>query len=335
MKIIDYLKDKIVSIIVFIISILLVLLMLNISKVSTFIIYLIIIILSLNYIFIIIYDFIIRKNFYDNFKKTLDNLDKKYLITEMINNTVFIDSKKILEYLYEIDKSMHEEVNNYKYNVNEFKEYIELWCHEIKTPIATSKLIIDNNKNDITLSILEEINRIELYVEQVLFYSRSDVVDKDYIITNIKLKDVIDNVVKRNRKDLINKKIKINIKCDSFVDSDTKWLEFILNQIITNSIKYLKNKSAYISIETIENKNNVILNIMDNGIGINSDDINKVFNKGFTGNNGRKYNSTGMGLFLCKKLCDKLGHNICIKSKENIGTTVSIIFPKSSLTSNV
>ena len=335
MKILDYLKDKLLSIIIFIISLLLVLLMLNISKVNEYIVILIIIILILNYIIVNVYDYLKRKSFYNNFKKTLDGLDKKYLITEMIKNDNFSDSKLLLEYLYEIDKSMHEEVNNYKYNVNEFKEYIELWCHEIKTPIATSKLIIDNNSNKTTQSILEEINKIELFVEQVLFYSRSDVVDKDYIIINLYLKEVIDNVIKRNRKDLINKKIKININCNSFVDSDSKWLEFIINQIVTNSIKYSKNKDAYIKIESIENKNNVILNISDNGIGINAEDVNKVFNKGFTGTNGRKYNSTGMGLFLCKKLCDKLEHNISIKSKENIGTTISIIFPKSSLTSDI
>ncbi len=112
-------------------------------------------------------------------------------------------------------------------------------------------------------------------------------------------------------------------------------MEFIINQIIINSIKYSKEKDAYIKVSYKNNKNNVMLFIEDNGIGIDSTEIEKVFNKGFTGTNGRKkYNSTGIGLYLCKKLCDKLGHNITISSKINEKTTVTIIFPNNSLIKN-
>ena len=135
--------------------------------------------------------------------------------------------------------------------------------------------------------------------------------------------------VKRNSRDFINKKISLNIEnIDGIIFSDIKWIEFILNQIIGNAIKYCKVKGGIIKIYSIENKNNIVLNIEDNGIGIIDRDLNRVFEKGFTGENGRIFGkSTGIGLYLCKKLCGKLGLGINIESKANVGTNVKLIFP--------
>ena len=328
----DYLKDKYKELILIIISIIIIFILLILFNSHELLIIFIMTILILNLIIIYINDFIKRKLFYNSTKKILKSLDQKYLITEIVEDTNFIDGKIMLEYLYEIDKSMHEYVNKYKSNSKEFIEYIELWCHEIKTPISTIKLIIENNHNEITNSIEEEINKIETYIEQVLYFSRSGNVEKDYIIKNTNLKEVINKVIKKNRKTLISKKIKVEINELYNTNTDAKWIEFIINQIISNSIKYSKDKESFIKIYSKNNKNNVILYIEDNGIGINSSEIGRVFDKGFTGSNGRKkYNSTGIGLYLCKKLCNKLGHNIEISSKENSKTIVTIIFPKSSM----
>lgn len=336
MRLIDYIKDKYKEIIFSILSILIILGLLLIFKINNMIIFFIIVILSINNITIFIYNFLKRKLFYNNTKKLLDNIDQKYLITEMIKEPNFIDGKIFLEYLYEIDKSMHEHVNKYKINSKDFIEYIELWCHEIKTPLATTNLIIENNNNEITLSIKEEIDKIDNFIEQVLYYARSGNVEKDYIIKKTNLKDIVNTVVKRNKKDLISKKIKVEISDLNIVDTDSKWIEFILNQILINSIKYSKEKDSIIKIYSSENKNNVVLYIEDNGIGIDSNEIDKVFDKGFTGTNGRKkYKSTGIGLYLCKKLCDKLGHNISLTSKKDEGTKVMIVFPKSSMISEI
>ena len=120
------------------------------------------------------------------------------------------------------------------------------------------------------------------------------------------------------------------------MNTDSKWIEFIINQIISNSIKYCKDKNSIIEIYSKENKNNVILYIKDNGIGIEDTEIDKVFDKGFTGINGRKKSkSTGIGLYLCKKLCNKLGHEIKLESLLNEYTTLSLIFPKNSMTSKI
>lgn len=329
MKITNYIKDKIGYIFISIVLMICIYIVLRMSNVNNLIIILVLSIILINDL-VLLSSYYKKKVFYNNFIKTLNKLDKKYLITEMINECNFNEGKILIDTLYEIDKSMHEEINKYKYNSIEFREYIDLWCHEIKTPIATLKLILENNKAN--KDILEEVERIENYVEQVLYYSKSDNVNDDYIIKNINLEDIIDNVVKRNKKDLINKKIKIIIENNNEVKSDSKWLEFIVNQIISNSIKYSKDKNAYIKIISKKNKNNILLMIEDNGIGIESEELDKVFDKGYTGTNGRKkYNSTGIGLYLCKKLCLKLGHEIYIDSKINEKTIVTIIFPNSSM----
>ncbi len=334
MKFIDYIKDKIFSIIIYFIFLLLIFIFLISFSVNIFLLFSILFFYMISIFITLIYDYYRRKKFYNYMNKKLEELDQKYLISELIKDCDFIDANIFKDYLYEIDKSYIENLNKYKYSFNEFKEYIELWCHEIKTPITTSKLIMENDKNN---KLEDEINLIDYYVEQVLFYARSGNPEKDYLINKINLKNAIDNVIKKNQKSLISKKIKIKtIKEAIFVESDTKWLEFIINQIFVNSIKYSKDNNSKVEIEYKINKNNVILTISDNGIGIPSNEINRVFDKGFTGTNGRsKYNSTGIGLYLCKKLCDKLGHDISIISKENEYTKVTIVFPISSLINNL
>ena len=251
---------------------------------------------------------------------------------------------------------MHEHVNEYKIMQSEYREYIEAWVHEIKTPIALTKLVAENSEGKIKTIIQNETNKIEGYVEQVLYYSRSTDVSKDYIIKEFDIKETIKRVIRNNRYDLINGRFQIDIEdiSDSVI-SDEKWVEFIINQIIVNSIKYKKNnefrskesrsgeiKSEHVSggesprIKAYTKKvaDKVILTIEDNGIGIIDKDIDKVFNKGFTGQNGRVFGkSTGIGLYLCKKLCTKLGLNITLISKYEQGTKVNIIFPLGDLTS--
>ena len=267
----------------------------------------------------------------------MDNLDKKYLISEFIRNPNFIEGRILNDTIYDIDKSMNEYVNLYKRKNHDLEDYIELWCHEIKTPISTSKMIIANNNNEVTDSIDEELNKIDNLVEQVLYYARSKNVEKDYIIKRVKLEDIVKKAVLRNKKDFLNKHISLYMNdLDVEVNSDSKWLEFIINQIIINSIKYSKGEKPKIWIYSIKKKDGIELYIEDNGIGINKSELGKVFEKGFTGTNGRKtYKSTGMGLYLCKTLCDNLYHKKDILSQENAKTVVIITFPLSSLIDEV
>lgn len=329
MKFIDYCKDKAVSICVYFLLLFIVISLLIIFNVNKFLVVYIFLFISFSYIVVFLYEYFRRKDYYNTLLNNLENLDQKYLIQEMLIKPNFLDGKIFFESMQDINKSMIENVNKYLYKQEEFREYIEMWVHEIKTPVASSKLIAQNNINEITKSIDEEIDKIDGYIEQVLYYSRSDNVHKDYLIKEILLEQVVNNVILKNKKDFISKKIKLNLEnLNLKVNSDSKWLEYILNQIVTNSIKYSNKENSNISIYAKEYLERIDLFVEDNGIGIEIKDVNRVFEKGFTGENGRKiYNSTGMGLYLCKKLCDKLDHGIDVKSTLGEGTIVRITFP--------
>lgn len=192
-------------------------------------------------------------------------------------------------------------------------------------------MVIENNKNPVTKSIEEELDKIENYIEQVLFYARSNTVEKDYYIKKYSLKDIVNDCIKKNKNILIGEKISLNLHdLNSYVNTDSKWVIFILNQIIQNSIKYKKqDTNLELEIYSKVGKENIILYIEDNGIGIKKTETARVFEKGFTGTNGRISNkkSTGIGLYLCKKLCDKLSIGIELNSIQNEGTQVRLIFP--------
>ena len=333
MSIKEFLKDKILGIILTAFLIISIVVFLAITQIDLFIKIYIPVAVLIVYVFVLVVEFIKKKKFYTAIKESLLELDEKYLIAETIDNPSFLDGKILKNILVETDKSMIEHVNKYKYLQEEYKEYIELWIHEIKTPIAAGKLIAQNNKNEVTKSIDEELDKIEYYVEQALYYARSNTVEKDYCITKCNLQDIVNSVIKRNKDALINNKIKINIEdTNEIVYTDSKWIAFILNQIITNCIKYSKQENAEININVETKKARVILEIKDNGIGIKKGEITKVFDKDFTGSNGRKdgKKSTGIGLYLCKKLCGKLGIGIELNSEESVGTDVKLVFPKNT-----
>lgn len=266
----------------------------------------------------------------NNIRRVLEELDKKYLLPEVIDEPNFLLGEEINDVLRELSKSMHENVKHYRTEQEEYREYIEMWIHEIKTPIASSRLVIENNYNDVTRKIDYQIDRIDNFIEQVLYYTRSDEVSKDYIIKELELDSIVKKVVKKNYRDFISKKIKLEIEeIKETIYSDSKWVEFIVNQILVNSVKYTKEKEGVIKISANSQENSVVLIIEDNGVGIIERDLDRIFEKGFTGENGRRFGkSTGIGLYLCKRLCDKLGLGLKLESKLNKGTKVRIIFPK-------
>ena len=328
-----FFKEKAITILLLLFGIITIEIFLMAYNVGMFIkIYIPLIIMGL-YMISIIIEYFKRKKFYDNLLKILEELDEKYLITEIIKTPNFLEGQIFKNSLEQIDKSMLENVNKYKYMTEDYKEYIELWIHEIKIPIATSKMVIENNKNAITKSIDEELDKVENYIEQALFYARSNTVEKDYYIRKVVLKEIVNESIKKNKSSLIQEKISIDIHdLEIEVNTYNKWIVFILNQIIQNSIKYRKKENSVIEIYANQGKENVILYIKDNGIGIKQGEITRVFEKGFTGTNGRLSNkkSTGIGLYLCKKLCNKLGIGIELNSVQNEGTEVKLVFPKDS-----
>lgn len=334
MKFKDFIKDKLPTIFLLLFGLITIEIFLMIYSFGTWIKFYIPIVIFVLYFIGILIEYFIKRSYYFKFEDTLKELEDKYLITEIIKRPNFLEGKISYDNLVQINKSMLENVNKYKYLQEDYKEYIELWIHEIKLPIATSKMIIENNKSPIMNNIDEELDKVENYVEQALFYARSNTVEKDYYIKKIILKDIVNESIKKNKNALIAERVSIDLHdLDISVNTDSKWIIFILNQIIQNSVKYRKNDdSLKIEMYSKKQKENIILYIKDNGIGMKNNELERVFEKGFTGTNGRTSNkkSTGIGLYLCKKLCDKLGIAINVNSEEGVGTVVSLIFPKGS-----
>lgn len=329
MKLKDYIKDNIINITIYLVTLIILFLFFRILKLSTEAFICTYIILFLYGILLFFYNYNRKRKFYNELTKQLENLDKKYIITELIEKPDFLEGQIFYNSLYEINKTMNEEIKKYKLSLEEFKEYIEMWVHEVKLPLS-SILLMTYKKDDIS-KVIEPTKRIENFVEQVLYYARSENAEKDYIIKECDLKEIINKVIKKNKEIFILEKIEIKLENldNKKVLSDSKWLEFIINQIISNSLKYVDKEKSVITITTSETEKNTVLKIQDNGIGIPKSDIKKVFNKSFTGENGRKIQtSTGMGLYIAKQLCEKLGHKIEIESEQNKYTSVFITFSK-------
>lgn len=333
MKFKDFIKDKKIEIILMLFSTMSIEIILLAYQIQLIVRVYVVASIILSLLISMLIEYYSKKSYYNNLLEKLDELDQKYLLSEVISKANFQDGNLFKEILEETGKSMLEKVNKYKYAQEDYKEYIELWIHEIKTPISASKLIIENNKNEITKNIEEELDKIENYTEQALYYARSNTVEKDYIITKTNLKDIVNMSIIKNKTTILNNKVELNIHdLEKQVYTDSKWVVFILNQVIQNSIKYSKNENQSIEIYAEEQKEKVTLYIKDNGLGIKKSELSRVFEKGFTGENGRIIGkkSTGIGLYLCKKLCDKLQLAININAEQNVGTEVTIVFPKGS-----
>lgn len=263
---------------------------------------------------------------------TLDSLDQKYLIAEIADQPETGMEKIYFRLLKTALKSMADEVSEVRRLNVEYKDFIEQWVHEIKVPVTGIQLLCENNKTEIMRKIIAQTELIEQNVERVLFYARLGSVEKDYLIREISLKQCVLEVLSQNKQFLIQNKVCVHT--DSISDSvfsDSKWLCFIINQIILNSIKYCGDKTPVIEIKSQDMGEYVTLFIKDNGIGIKPSEVNRIFDKGFVGSNGRMgKKSTGIGLYLCNQLCLKLGIGISAESEPGRYTTILLHFPKSN-----
>lgn len=332
MNILTFLKDKIGYLLIHAAVILFTGMFLPIFDINLYAVSFLITIYCISVIISLLLEYFPKKAYYNQALKALRYLDRKYLLSELIDEPSFTEGQILYECLKASNKAMNDEIAKYSVASKEYREYIELWIHEIKTPIASSRLIIENNPSEVTDSLSEELDIVDYYLEQALFYSRSNGVEKDYIIREIRLKELVNQVIRRNSKAFIRDRVKLTMEnLDHVVYTDSKWLEFILNQIVTNALKYRQDNPC-IEISAKKNENSISLFIKDNGIGILEKDLPMIFEKGFTGRTGRQYaKSTGIGLYLCRKLCDRLGLSIRISSGKNCGTKAEVLFPATVL----
>lgn len=333
MSFLRFLKDKWLVLLTYSILMLFTIIFLRAIHTVVYPILFLITLYTITLIGLLLLEYIKKHAYYKTVQDQLQNLDQKYLLCDIISQAHFQEGELFYEILRTTTKSMNDHLDAYQMERIAYQEYIEMWVHEIKTPIASAKLLAENHKDPITCSMAEEIDKIEIFVEQVLFYSKSNTTEKDYIIKSLSLQNIVNKVIKKYASAFISLPIQLSLAhLDYTIYSDAKWLEFILSQILGNSIKYLNKEEKQIKIFATEDSGRLCLHIEDNGIGIVASDLSRVFDKGFTGENGRIYGkSTGIGLYLCKKLCLKLGLELTLSSVHTEGTRITLIFPKSKM----
>lgn len=206
-------------------------------------------------------------------------------------------------------------------NISDTNDYFTMWVHQIKTPIAAMRLLLQTNDFEGKQELEEQVFKVEQYVEMVLQFIRMKESNRDFVFELIDCDEIIKQSVRKYSKSFIRKKLNLNYNPVNFsVLTDEKWLCFVIEQILSNAIKYTP-EGGTITI-THEWKTLVI---KDSGIGISREDLPRIFEKGFTGYNGRiDKKSTGIGLYLCKTICDKLGHTLVIDSSMKEGTIIKI-----------
>ena len=269
---------------------------------------------------------------------------KKWWLQLEIDNDSFVETPKITdassneellyqEYFNELQTEQVALLNEVKLQSGEQKDYIDSWVHEIKVPLASLNLITDSIEDDLSEKrynqLRKNLKRIDDYVEQVLYYSRLDSFSKDYLIKSYSLKSIVQQTVRESADYFIQKNIKFHLEGDDqTVLTDEKWLQFILNQLLNNALKYTET-GGEVTISLSKNERGTWLTVADTGIGIPPEDLSRIFNKGFTGKNGRneETNSTGLGLYLAKSLTEKLGHHLYVESFEGKGTSFQLLFP--------
>lgn len=331
MKFSSFLKDKFLFIFTQGLTIVFISVLLSVFKVGTSSIVFITFLLLLITFSSIFFEYVKKHRYYSNVYQNLNQMDKKQYLFQLMEEPDFADAEVMYDILKQVFKAMNDEISSHIISEQEYKEYIETWIHEIKLPISCIELICQNNKTTVDNTILDELKRIDNFVEQALFYARSTNVEKDYSVRELSLDSLVKSAIKKHSKQLIACKTELSFdQLDFTVYCDPKWLDFILGQVISNSMKY-KNDTLKLSFSAKKEQEKIILSITDNGIGIIKKDLSRIFEKGFTGENGRAFaKSTGIGLYLCKRLCDKMYLGFDIVSEQDIGTTVKITFPKDS-----
>ena len=253
-------------------------------------------------------------------------LSERYLISEVMELPEQAEDQVYYQLLKMAGKSMLEQIGEVRRERLEYKEYIEQWIHEIKTPITAMKLLCENHRMDWTKELLLELEKTNRFTEQALYYARSEHTEKDYSVREMSLSQVVHQAIADNKYLLLQSGVRLEVEeMADTVYSDEKWVRFILNQLIANAVKY-RSGQPVLRFSSRRQQDQVILVVEDNGIGISPADLPRVFEKGFTGQNGRMVQqSTGIGLYLCKRLCDKLGIGIAAESSGQ-GTAISLAF---------
>ena len=275
----------------------------------------------------IVYKYTTTKKIYNIFENGINSLDESLL--DLGDSFLGQNVSTILNQQYEL---YVKNIQEHKRSQDEHLTFINHWIHQMKTPISVINLQLkDYEGEEIASDIQEELDRLNKGLNMAMYFARLDEFQKDFVIEKVNLYNEIMDIVNREKRFFIKNKIMPRVDANKLlkVYTDAKWIKFVIEQVIINGVKYSKNYGKYLTIKSDEDNEYIKLDIIDEGIGISNKDIKRVFEPFFTGENGRKYGeSTGMGLYIVKNVCDNLGHRIEIKSEINKGTKISILFKK-------
>ena len=284
----------------------------------------------------LVLDWLHRRPFYRRLSQMMDSLDESYLATELVDRPSSLEEELFYDALDRESKAMRDRIAAARRRSREYREYVETWVHEIKTPIAAARLIAKNNPSPAVDSIDAEVDAIEGYVEQALYYSRGTSLERDFQIREVDLGEVVRDALRHKARTLIGARVTPELGELGFtVHADPKWLSFVIGQVLVNAAKYRSEKDGRGHVRIWAERDETGLDswatrlaIADDGVGIPASDVERVFDKGFTGENGRRFaRSTGMGLYLVRELCQKMGVDVWLESVEAEGTTVYLSFP--------
>ncbi|MDA7025148.1 sensor histidine kinase [Bacillus sp. CLL-7-23] len=271
----------------------------------------------------LVYHYCTRRKFYQRLSQPIATLDE---------SVQKIEQAPISEALEQLLKSQYKhyrhELKALELGQKEQLTFMEQWVHQMKTPLSVIELTAQNLDEPESSSIREETERIKTGLYTILYMARLRVIEEDFQVKAVNLTDMIHEVNQHNKRFYIRNKVypKLELQ-DIFVESDEKWLFFMLSQLINNAVKYSSGKSQSIIISTYEKNAEAVLEVTDFGIGIPAQDQKRVFAPFFTGENGRQHReSTGMGLYVTKTAADYLGHRLELESEEGKGTTIRMIF---------
>ena len=291
---------------------------------------LVILILALLLVFAMVQlsDFLRQRARLRELEAILEGLDQKYLFAECLPPTRSLYERRLFQLTRRAGQAMTGAVSDAQAAQAEYREYVERWVHEVKTPITAARLICRELDGDTRRKLTGELARIEEHVERALFYARAESPERDCVIRQTSLAEIVSQAVGGHRALLIQSGVRVETEgLERFVYTDGKWAVFILGQLLQNAARY-RGEEPLVTISAQPLGKRVRLTVADNGMGIPAHELPRVFDRGFTGSNGRgRGGSTGMGLYLCKKLAGFLNLGLDITSEEGRGIVVALTFP--------
>ncbi len=285
------------------------------------------IVLLLAFLTVNMFDFFQQRARLLELKSILDALDRKYLFTECVPQPKGLFERRLFDLARLAGRDMTGAVSDAQASQREYREYVERWVHEIKAPITAARLICRELDGDTRRKLTAELSQIEAHVERALFYARAENPEQDCLFRQIELEKIAAQAIENHRSLLIQNGIRVELEnMNCAVYTDEKWAVFILGQLLQNAARYRGPEPAVIlSAKPLGRQTQLIVH--DNGIGIPAHELPRVFERGFTGSNGRiRGGSTGIGLYLCRKLAVFLELELRMDSQEGDGTTVTLTF---------